>query len=285
MVSLGAELVLMAVLMWALSSIMFKRVAVALGNIKTGMFVIGAGLIPISIYAFYAGSAISLYAFALSIVSGLLFGVAALLYYKSVETQQISNTVAIGMIQPVLIFVFSILVLKEGMTLAEIVGGIVVLAGVGLVSMTAGLRFNRRLIPAFLGQAIWAFYWMALSLSIVSSSQAAMPLMISRIFAFLVVVLAYKVFIQKKAPRMRGFRTLAKHTSIFGTLSGILDGSGNLLYSNVVLFGALAVGAVIQLTLPLIVIALAWVFLSEKLTRVQAAGVLIAIAGAFILTV
>ena len=130
----------------------------------------------------------------------LSLGAAALLYYKSVETQQISNTVAIGMIQPVLIFVFSIVVLNEGMTLAEIVGGLVVLTGVCLVSLTSGLRFNRRLIPAFLGQAVWAFYWMALSLSIVSSGQAAMPLLISRVFAFLVVVLAYKVFIQKKAP-------------------------------------------------------------------------------------
>ena len=285
MVSTGAELALSAIVMWAFSSIMFKRVAVALGNIKTGLFVIGAGLIPIAVYAFYAGSAISLYAFALAMLSGLIFGAAALFYYKAVETQPISGTVTIGLIQPVLIFVFSILVLKESMNLAEIVGGIVIILGVCLVSLTDEFHFNRRLIPAFLGQAIWAFYWMALSLSIVSVSQAAMPLMISRIFAFLVVILAYKIFIQKKAPRRRSFRTLVKHTSLLGVLSGILDGSGNLLYSNVVLLGALAVAATIQIALPLIVVALARIFLSEKLTRLQAAGVLIAIAGAAILTV
>ena len=85
--------------------------------------------------------------------------------------------------------------------------------------------------------------------------------------------------------RRRSFRTLVKHTSLLGVLSGILDGSGNLLYSNVVLLGALAVAATIQIALPLIVVALARIFLSEKLTRLQAAGVLIAIAGAAILTV
>ncbi len=286
MVSFGVEVALAAIILWSFSTTLNRYVSEIVGSIKTGLLIAGFGLIPIMAYAVYAPAVITLWELGLALLAGAAWAIAGLLFYKALETEQVSNAIGAQPIQPVLILLFSVLILGELLTTADIAGGIMIVIGASLVASKAGgIKFNLKLIPAFMGQAIWAFYWILLSLAILSAGNSAVPLMVARITSFAVFILFYKMFYGSKAPRKRNFRTMAPHRVLGGSIAGIADGIGNVLYSNLVLIAALAQGSIIFAMSPLIVVAFSHLGLGERLTRNQAIGILIAVGGAAIMAI
>ena len=148
------------------------------------------------------------------------------------------------------------------------------------------MKLNGHLIPAALGQVAFAGYWILLSSSIIGSGQIATPIIISRLAGTVFMVLLFAAF-RKPVPhrRMSNGRSIVKYAVALGAIAGIMDGIGNGLYATVVTLGQLAVAGIIISFSPLLTILLARIFYRERLSKLQLAGMVIAVAGAIALII
>ena len=269
-----------AVIVWSVAAVIEKRMAIRLGRFITQAVIVGGGLIPTIIYFLYSGgSIVGLVPTSLAIGAGILFGVAGILYYKSLETEHLTNTYAIGMVQPVIIIIFSVLALSEAVTPLVIAGGVAIFAGSFFVSTNKHNRFNWRLFPAFIANLMWAGWWVLLSLAVTYSGQLAGPITVARSAGF-VVALLLLWFFYPKVKRVGTHSTQLWGILAIGMIGGIMDGLGNLLNGHLIVLRFLYVGGILWVLTPCIVAVLAHFVYKDRLTGVQTAGLVIAIAGA-----
>ncbi len=269
-----------AVIVWSISAMIEKRLAYRLGRFVTQALIVGGGIIPTIVYFIYSkGTFAGALPTLLAVGSGLLFGVAGILYYKSLETEHLTNAYAIGLVQPIIIIIFSVLVLSEPVTPLVLIGGFAIFSGSLFVSTKRHHGFNRRLIPAFVANTMWAGYWVLLSLSISDSGQLAGPITVSRLVGFVVALLMLWRFYQKTKIAKTGNSRLWG-ILIIGVGGGIMDGIGNLFNGYLVVLRVLYVAGILWILSPVIVAVLAHFIYKDRLTRVQTMGLLIAIAGA-----
>lgn len=285
MLDYGITIALSAVALFAVSTIIQKKVVDSIRDVRTAVYVVGFGIIPLLIIYLAYSSSISAYALAIAAVSGIFFMGGDFLYFKSLEKVQVANAYSIGLVQPMLILGFSVIALGEHLTMPEVVGGAIILFGVTFLDTEKKrLRFDRKLTPALLGNVSWAVYWMFLASSINASGQIATPIIVSRITAFIAIILVYLIVGSRRSEGVRR-KINYKRIAVFGALTGILDGAGNGIYAITVTLHQLSVASLVMLIGPFIVIALAYLFYRERLSKVQLIGLLAAAAGAVVLAI
>ncbi len=285
MLDYAIELALLATTIFAVSGVIQKRVADKVRDARTAIFVIGFGILPLlAMYLLYF-NAMSTYALILAAISGIFFMGGDFLYFDSLEKEQVSKAYSIGIVQPLLIIAFSVAVLGEHITTLEAVAGAIMIFGLAFLDTEKRkLRIDRKLTPAILGNVSWAIYWMFLSSSIVSSGQIAAPIIVSRMVGFAAILLVFGVLKGRKTERIRR-NTNIKHIVLLGAATGLLDGTGNGIWAVTVTLKSLSIASIAQLLGPFIVIAIAYFVYKERLSKVQAIGLLIAVAGAVILAI
>ena len=278
-------LALLAVTIFAVSGVIQKRVADRIRDARTAVFVVGFGILPLlAMYLLYF-NALSTYALILAVISGIFFMGGDFLYFDSLEKEQVSKAYSIGIVQPLLVIIFSVAVLGEHITTLEAVAGAIMIFGLAFLDTEKKrLRRDRKMTPAILGNMSWAIYWMFLSSSIVSSGQIAAPIIISRMVGFAAILLVFGVLRNRKTERIRK-NTNIKRIALLGAATGILDGAGNGIWAITVTLKSLAIASMIQLLGPFIVIVIAYLVYRERLSKAQAIGLLIAVAGAVILAI
>lgn len=279
------ELALLAAAIFAVSGVIQKRVADKMRDVRTALFVVGFGILPLLVmYALYF-NALSTYALILAVISGIFFMGGDFLYFDSLEKEQVSRAYSIGIVQPLLIIIFSVAVLGEHITVLEAAAGAIMIFGLGFLDTERKrLRVDRKMTPAILGNISWAIYWMFLSSSITSSAQIAAPIIISRTVGFAAIILVFAVLRNRKTERIRK-NTNIKHMALLGAATGLLDGTGNGIWAVTVTLKNLSLASMFQLLSPFIVIAIAYLVYRERLSKVQAAGIIIAVIGAVLLAV
>ncbi|MDE1804718.1 MAG: DMT family transporter, partial [Candidatus Micrarchaeota archaeon] len=224
MISIGTIAAVLAVLFWAISLVIEKRIVTILGKTKGAVLVIGLGVLPMLVLSALSFSLLGPAEIALAAISGIFLSIGFVLYYKSLETEQISNTSGTGLLQPALLIIFSVFVLSEPLTLPQIIGGIVIFLGIILILTTERMELNRNLIPAILAQVSWALYWIFATYAILGSHKVAIPLLISRVVAFISGAALFPLLLKKdKISRRSGVAYIA----ILLVIAGILDGAGN----------------------------------------------------------
>jgi drug/metabolite transporter (DMT)-like permease len=283
MISYGIIAALASVFLWTVSQLISKTVAPRIGNVRTALLVIAAGIIPMLALFILSPAAISNLAIVYSALSGVFLGLGFILFYKSVETQQISNAAATALVQPALLVLYAIIILSQPIDVIEIIGTVGVFAGVILISITKNLKFNKMLIPAILGNASWAVYWVFMSAAIATSGQTVTPLLISRALAIAIGVIAFLLFFGKKANRITTKKSLYIPIAVvlaLGVTEGIMDGSGNLAFSIAVKLNLLGLGAVLTALEPVLIIVFAYFIYKDRLSRVQLLGIALATIGA-----
>ncbi|MDE1847126.1 MAG: DMT family transporter [Candidatus Micrarchaeota archaeon] len=282
MISIGTIAAVLAVLSWAISLVIEKRIVTILGKTKGAALVIGLGVLPMLILSALSFSLLDPAEIALAAISGIFLSIGFVLYYKSLETEQISNTSGTGLLQPALLIIFSVFVLSEPLTLPQIIGGIVIFLGIILILTTERMELNRNLIPAIMAQVSWALYWIFATYAILGSHKVAIPLLISRVVAFISGAALFPLLLKKdKISRRSGVAYIA----ILLVIAGILDGAGNILFGKVVSLNELQVGSIFSAMVPIVITGLGYVVYKERLTRLQAIGMLAAVIGALIIAI
>jgi drug/metabolite transporter (DMT)-like permease len=207
--------------------------------------------------------------------AGLTGGIGLLLLYRSLAEGRMSVAAPVSAILAAAIPVF-VGILQDGNPGALVLlGFLLALAAVWLVSGGEGLRihFEDLRQPFVAGIAFGAFFiflerasqnslwWSLVAIRIVSVSSLLGYAMLTR---------------QPWLPKRESLVPIL--------LSSVLDTFGNASYAMAARLGRLDVAAVLGSLYPGATVLLAWVFLKERITRVQAIGILLALGAIVLLT-
>ncbi|MFI5412649.1 MAG: EamA family transporter, partial [Candidatus Micrarchaeales archaeon] len=232
---------------------------------------------------------IGTYFVGLSVIAGVALAFGFILFYKSVESQQISNITVLALLQPLILVTYSLLFLNESITLIQIIGGAIILVGITLDTTTREIKFNKFLIPAILGEISWAIFWIILSKVILITGNLATPLLISRAAAAVTAIFAYLLLFNRSKSKTVQKTSRGKFSIpiliIFALFAGVFDGVGNIAFGITTSLNQLVLVSIFNAFLPLLVILAAYVIYKERLTYLQKIGIAIATVGAVIITV
>src|SRR5208283_4411978 len=95
--------------------------------------------------------------------------------YRSLETEQVSNTMVLFEISPVIIVLIGIFVLSERLTFLEGMGMLAVFFGALFVTTNVRVRFNRKLLPAIFGNLSWGISTLLILYAVRSYGGVALP--------------------------------------------------------------------------------------------------------------
>lgn len=269
-------------ILFSLAIVFEKKISSIAGHYTTSLFVVGVGIIPILLFYLYSNGPMDQNSILFSIASGVFFTLGMLLYYRALETEQIANTGATGLVQPAILVIFSILVLGESLKLSQAIGGIIIALGVFLVVTNQKFKINKNLVPALLANISWALYWVFASYAILESNQVGGPLLISRITGMAVALIAYKLLL-KKPLLSKEAKPKLNYLIALGVLAGVLDGVGNAVFGYIVNLDLLSLASIFTTILPLLVAGFGYLIYKERLTKFQGIGIGVAIIGSLII--
>ncbi|EET89893.1 MAG: EamA family transporter [Candidatus Micrarchaeales archaeon] len=267
--------------LWSISGIIIKMVSSKFGNLFATAFVgIGNVIVLSAIVLLLGNLGISAYAAALSVAGGIITGIGYLLFYKSLQRQQASNTFSTIEIQVAILFLYGVLVLGEAVSTLDVLGIVTIALGTLAVSIEKA-RFNRGLLPAIAAQVFWALGWIFLVYPISVTPNHILPNLVSFTAALTMVcliLLAYKI--NKKLDAHPDGRGVA-----VGVSAGLFSGSGNAVYTLLIYLKELALSAPISNSSPIIIAVIAHFVYKERLSTIQAIGIIAVVLGAVILSI
>jgi len=207
--------------------------------------------------------------------SGLAGGVGLMLLYRSLAEGRMSVAAPVSAVVaaalPVLVGL-----LQDGLPdLWILIGFLLALAAVWLVSGGEGpvIHFDNLRMPMIAGIAFGAFF---IFIERASHTALLWPLIAVRIVS-VSTMLGYALLTRQDwIPRRESLVPIL--------LSSVLDTCGNAFYALSARTGRLDVAAVLGALYPGATVLLAWVFLKEKISRVQTIGILLALGAIILLT-
>ncbi len=207
--------------------------------------------------------------------SGLAGGIGLMLLYRALAEGRMSVAAPVSAVVaaalPVLVGL-----LQDGLPeLWILIGFVLALVAVWLVSGGKGLviHFDNLRMPIIAGIAFGAFF---IFIERASHTALLWPLIAVRIVS-VSTMLGYAMLTRQD--------WIPKRESIVPLLlSSVLDTFGNAFYALSARTGRLDVAAVLGALYPGATVLLAWVFLKEKISRVQVVGILLALVAIILLT-
>lgn len=287
MANYGLMAALISVFSFSLGDSIGKRVSVSYGNYRSAIFIIGIGIIPLLIALLLARpSSIGLQILALSFTASVFFALGYIFVYKSLETEQASNTWVLVNIPAAFLVIFGTLSLHETVSPAQVFSIIMVFIGATLVTITTELKINRRLMPALLGNTFWAIFLVIIAYAISKyADDSALFFFMARLLAFVEVGLYYYLFVKPREVTLKGKVVKKKpYRGISAVCTGLLDGIAQAVFVPVILLRFVALGGAILALEPAIVLPFSYIFYKERLTSLQFAGMVMSIAGAVTLS-
>jgi drug/metabolite transporter (DMT)-like permease len=275
---------LLAALMYAiplvLADSLSKRMVRKVGAYRLGTIMLAIGFIPAIIAAVIVGvDPISMYSASLAVITGFAISVGYVLFYKTMETEQISNSIALSELSAATFVIFGFVVFGESIGLIGAIGVITVFIGAGLVAITEELKFNSKLIPATAAFIVWAAGFIVFAYSIKTSGTFAMPLIIVKLTALLSFA-----FVARFAGFRKPSEKLRSHaTGIITT--GLFDGTGTAAFGLVTMLAAIGLTGVINAVTPVLAAIIGYRYYKERFTKLQLTGFIIMVAGALVVSV
>ncbi len=284
MLDLGLFVALMAMLSFAASDTIAKRISMRMGSKRATTIMLGGSVLPLLVGAYFFGlGQINLTTVLFSAASGVVYAVAFLLLYKSLETKQVSNTISLSGIEWALVIAFSVLVLGEHVTRLQLLCFIGIFVGAFLVTTTRKFVFDRGYLPAMASMVAFAAVYALLIYALQSSGGVLLPTLINRVFAVLTMFTCL-VISPESNRRFAKARLLKDGLVAGGTLMGIFNGMASIFVLSLATLNFVAVGSVIVAAEPAIVILFAYVFYKERFAKHQAIGFILLIMSILILS-
>jgi len=217
----------------------------------------------------------------ISLAAGFFLSAGYVLVYKSLETEQTSNVWILYSIVPASTVLFGALALKEPISTISALCIVVVFFGAILVSMDTRLKFNRLLLPAFLGYLCWIAYNLLLIYAISYNGTASTGVYLTTRIAGFALLLVYCFVMLKPARRKFGIKN--KMSLLPAIVAGLLDGIAYVAFVYVVKSHFVAIGSAILAMEFAVVVLLGHLIYKDRLTRLQALGFVISLAGSLAL--
>jgi drug/metabolite transporter (DMT)-like permease len=258
-----------------------KKIVLRFGYAKAATLVIGVSLIPFVILSIFIHSqAITVYSAELSAISGIFYGIGFVFLYKSLATEQTTNTMSLSEFFKAILVLSGVFLFGNALTGVQSTGIILIFAGSLLIITTEKFSINKKLLYALFGFLCWAVLWIMLGYAISISNSYVPEGVIATLFA-LASSAAYAFITRNTAPVQRVPFSLIINGYIAAV--GISIGIGSLIFTFLVFSKLLSVGsAVIALTPIVVALASRRIYL-DRLTLVQLFGLAIMVFGALAL--
>ncbi len=238
-----------------------------------------SGLILFFILALITGETYPLLADVLWAILASLLGVAGLVFlYRALAGGQMTIAAPVSALFSALIPVIFAIITTGLPSVPTLAGFILAFLAVWLISQTDGmnLRFSISDLRLPLTSGLFfGLYFIALHKATLHSFY--WPVTASRVSGVLVLGLVALLARQPAMPPREQWGIVI--------LSGILDVTGNGFYALAARTGRLDVAAVLGALYPASTVLLAWIFLKEKISAIQAIGILCAFAAIILFTI
>ena len=274
-------------LLWSISSLIAKKIDVLFGYNKTALILLFMNLIVTIPFMFLFAISINSTMLIFSIISGLLDGISYLLFFNSLQTEQTSNTYTLLTLQAIVLIIFGLFVLGENVITYSIIGIIFILFGIFAVSnKELSLKFNRRLIPAIIGNITWALSWIAFFYAYKASNNFIDPLVFS--YTTAVLLIGLKLWLRSSkinSVNKESIKTnkILKLGIILSLPAGFATAIGNILFAYFQSINVIAIAATISNISPILIAIMAYFIYKDKLTKLNIIGILLAVLGTIII--
>jgi drug/metabolite transporter (DMT)-like permease len=278
MFGLGYVVAIATLLSLSFGDTIGKNVSTKFGNYVSTLFIMGFGIIPLLVsLLFFPQNLFNYNGIVLAVVAGFFLALGYVLVYKSLETEQASNTWVLLNISAAMVVLFGVFALRESVDLVQVISIVLVFMGVILVTVTREFKFNRLLLPAIVGNVSWVVFLILIVYGISGTASESTGLfLISRVAGFL-MLLTYLLFTRKINS---GFMAKLRRPNLAAISSGLFDGFAQVTYTLVVLLQFVVIGASMTALEPAIVTMLSIAAYKEKLTKIQLVGLIISVFGA-----
>ena len=261
-------------ILWSVGSIIAKRVDTLLGNSYASLlFLFVLSVTILAIVPFFQIS-INPKMLVLSVASGLLDAVGYLLFFKSLQTEQASNTYSLVLLQVLVLVLFGIFFLHEPISVRVALGMVLILSGTFSISYKDGHGLNMGLVPAIIGNVVWGLSWVAYYFAYAAGGNFVDPLALAYLTAFL-AVLAWVLLSRQRRPSAK----MVRKGLLLGVAAALFSALANFGFAFLESINVVAIASVFSNMQPVFVSLMAYFVYRERLTRVNLAGLAIALAG------
>ncbi len=283
MISAGVVLAAVVLIFYSVADIFGKKVVVKYGYRRAVVVVGAASMVPFLLLIAISGTQhMTSYSASLAVAAGIFYGLGFLLLYKSLATEQTTNTFALSEFFKAWLVILGAFILGEIFSLraGQDAGIILIFLGSFMVILTEKLRINMKLVYALLGFICWAVLWTLMAYSILNSGTYLLEGLIAALFATLTGAVASFALPEKKPVQGHkgGMERLESSVAV-----GVAIGAGSLIFGYLILFKELAQGASIIALTPIVVAIASRKIYLDRLTLLQAGGLIVAVAGALLL--
>jgi drug/metabolite transporter (DMT)-like permease len=275
-----------AMLSFAVSDTLTKGMVFKVGKQKLALYILGFGLLPVAAFYFMAPEpAVPFPIIALSILVGIAFGIADILFYKTFETEQITTTAVLSELPPAFLIILGIAAFGEKLSAINALGMLIIFTGAVLVMKKNGFSINRLVLPAVAAFCIWTIYWVAMAYAISITGNYTEPIAIVRLAGFFTVAMCV-LFLPSKEKMPKANLNVARSilyslpSIMLVAVGGILDGLGNILYGADIGMGAIAISSAIVALVPLAIGITGRIFYKDRLSSLQLIGFTMMVIGA-----
>jgi drug/metabolite transporter (DMT)-like permease len=282
----GVAAAIMATAFFTVGDTASKRMDERLGNRTASLAVLGIGFVSIFLYLilFGAGAGPNLYQIELAILAAAMLGIGYLLIYKTLETEQVSNTWVLFESSSVVLILLGVIFLSETLNVIEIVSMLAIFAGVLLVITDSKMKVNMKFMPAIIGSTLWGLSNVPIVYAIQSSHGFVLPMLLERGVAFVIVAVYMAMTRSRRRSRAKKKNMLNRKTVAATLISGLCDGAGMVALGYVFLSNTVAIGGLLLALEPAFILLLGRVFYKDKLTKLQLIGSVVMIMGALVLS-
>ena len=283
MINVGILLAIIVLAAYSIADTFGKRVVLRLGYKRATAVVSGLGMIPfILLYAFLPSQAITAYSIELSAIAGVFYGLGFLLLYKSLVTEQTTNTFALSEFFKAWLVLLGVFILGNVLVLGQEAGVVLIFAGSFLVITTEKMRINKKLGYALMGFISWAVLWTLMAFAIYASKSYLAEGLVAAFFAMLTGIVA-SVAMPDSAQKANAKSEL-KNWKAIAVMVGLAIGAGSLIFGYLILTKQLSEGASIIALTPIVVALASRKIYIDRLTAMQTLGIAIAVLGALVLS-
>ncbi len=274
-----------------ISSIIYKYASAYFDYHKISALAIGLGAIPMLLVLLpnpaVLFATLSNYKLDFAIgISSIFLLLGYVLNFKTLKTEQVTNTFALAQIQPAMLIAFGIFVIHEQLSFIEMIALLFLITGTFLIISNDKLELNRKFIPTIFANVSWSIYWFIITFLLNANFNSLSIIFIARLLSFIFGIMfllwfdTTKIWKNQKKKLKDGHifnKELSIAAVVLLVVSSFADGIGNIFFTMLDYAKHLVFASIFLSILPALIGIFAYIFFKDKFSKLQILGLLIVV--------
>lgn len=265
---------ILTLILYTFGDLLIKRPSEKAGSVPVSLVVSTSSTVILIILSIFTDFRISDRALFFSALTGILMGTGTLSVLKSLESEQVSDTMSMVAISYAIPVIFGSVVLHEAVPYVSWAGIALIFAG-SVTIIFKEMKFNIALLPAVTGNVLWGLQFITFDYALQFSANFLVIAATGSAVALL-IIFSYAYF--KSDTAIYGLCKL--EAAVAGIAMGLgLAGALYLILNHTVTLGLSIVAAE-----PALITLFGKIIYKDKINTLQMAGIAVAMAGVLLVT-